>query len=269
MFDTATVPYESRGTNTGSGIRKVVSLFGPGIKDEGQSRVCIVLTDGNAQDDVLSASAEAADAGVTILAVGIGSGISDAGLLTTAGSTSMVLKISAYSLLSDITSRIREKTAEAPAKLPVSAAAENGISAFVERTLATNQMAFFEASVPNNSSGVNLNLRTVSGSAKGYASWEITNPTDALFDYFIPPHTDVYIPLPTVSRRLSSINGSSINGSRSLHISVVGVENNTTFQMSLTTDTKNNVFVSIAMLSIKGGPTKIMFFLALSFVCLS
>ena len=93
------IHYTSGGTATGRAIQYATdTLFSTsnGARDDGRSRVGIVLTDGRSGDDVIGPSNAARNASINLIAIGIGTGINDDELLAIAGSRDQVYLVDAF-----------------------------------------------------------------------------------------------------------------------------------------------------------------------------
>merc|ERR1712168_627997 len=73
-------------------------------KDKNTARVCLVFTDGEATDrtKVPAASKAWADDGVTVFAIGIGSGVSHKGLKDIAGSDDRAFEVSNFEAIGEM-----------------------------------------------------------------------------------------------------------------------------------------------------------------------
>ena len=73
--------YRAQGTITGAAINSTVALIEAKNFDSGIPKILIVMTDGKSSDQVLSASNYARSKGITLISVGIGSGVNETQLL--------------------------------------------------------------------------------------------------------------------------------------------------------------------------------------------
>lgn len=73
--------YRAGGTLTGIAINETVAKILSGNFDSGLNKIMILMTDGKSFDQVLGASDYARSKGITMIAVGIGSGVNDTQLL--------------------------------------------------------------------------------------------------------------------------------------------------------------------------------------------
>ena len=93
------IRYTGGGTATGGAIQYATdTLFSTsnGARDDGRSRVGIVLTDGRSGDDVIEPSNAAHNASINLIAIGIGTGINEDELLAIAGSRDQVYLVDAF-----------------------------------------------------------------------------------------------------------------------------------------------------------------------------
>ncbi len=68
-------------TFTGDAINQTITKILAANFDAGLNKILILLTDGKSNDPVLAAANYARSKGITIIAVGIGSGVNDTQLL--------------------------------------------------------------------------------------------------------------------------------------------------------------------------------------------
>lgn len=74
--------------------------------DSGLNKIMILMTDGKSYDQVLEASDYARSKGITMIAVGIGSGVNDTQLLEVAQTPSNIIKVTSYADLGKLVSFI-------------------------------------------------------------------------------------------------------------------------------------------------------------------
>lgn len=96
MAGIATKYYRGQGTYTGDAINKTVGKILMGNFDKGLNKVIVVLTDGRSNDQVLAASNYARSQNITLLAVGIGSGVNVSQLLEIAQTPSNIIMVTSY-----------------------------------------------------------------------------------------------------------------------------------------------------------------------------
>jgi uncharacterized protein YegL len=89
--------YPGGDTNTGLAINATTSMINLRNFPNGLPKIMVVLTDGGSSDDVLMASNNARDNGITIIAVGIGLNVNTTQLLQIAQTSSNMILISSYS----------------------------------------------------------------------------------------------------------------------------------------------------------------------------
>ena len=96
-------------TDTGKAIQFVTDISfssSNGARDDGRSRVGIVMTDGVSQDDVAGPSNAARDAGINLIAIGIGN-VNTAELITIAGILDQVYLVNKFSDLPQLSAVIK------------------------------------------------------------------------------------------------------------------------------------------------------------------
>jgi hypothetical protein len=88
--------YRAGGTLTGDAINKTIQKIINANFDSGLNKILIVMTDGKSNDQVLASSNYARSKGITIIAVGIGSGVNDTQLLQISETPANMIKITSY-----------------------------------------------------------------------------------------------------------------------------------------------------------------------------
>merc|ERR1719383_626635 len=110
--------YERGRTYTAMAMRKALEIYKKDQRmDKDTAKVCIVFTDGNADDqiEVPEASKAWANDGVTVLAVGIGSKITKENLAAVSGSEERAFKIRKYRHIARLAKSLLKKVCPAPA----------------------------------------------------------------------------------------------------------------------------------------------------------
>ena len=107
------IDYTGGGTRTGRAIQYATDTSfnsSNGARDDGRSRVGIVMTDGQSGDGVVVPSNAARDAGINLIAIGIGTGIDENELLAIAGSTDQVYLVDTFADLPSFSAAIETQS---------------------------------------------------------------------------------------------------------------------------------------------------------------
>lgn len=91
--------YANASTNTGRALNATIQRIVSKGFPTGVPKIIAILTDGNSQEEVVSAAEYARVNGITILAIGITSGINMTQLLQMAGNPSNIILVNSYSEL--------------------------------------------------------------------------------------------------------------------------------------------------------------------------
>ena len=116
------INYTGGGTRTGRAIQYATdTMFNTsnGARNDGRSKVGIVLTDGRSHDDVIGPSDEARNASINLIAIGIGDGIDVIELLAIAGSLEQVYFVDMFVDLPSFSASIETASCLSPVSLEV------------------------------------------------------------------------------------------------------------------------------------------------------
>ncbi|CAM4720745.1 unnamed protein product [Leuciscus chuanchicus] len=126
------ISYLGGNTQTGRAIKfSVDHVFTSSQRSDVKNRIAVVVTDGKSQDDVMDASIEAREQGITVFAVGVGSEITTSELVTIANTPQgdYVLYAEDYTNIERIRDAMAQKLCEesvCPTRIPVASRDEKG-----------------------------------------------------------------------------------------------------------------------------------------------
>ena len=145
-----------------------------GARDDGRSRVGIVMTDGQSQDDVAGPSNAARDAGISLIAIGIGNVVSTTELITIAGISGQVYLVDKFSDLPQLSAVIKTASCLAAVVLKLN----NTLSAIL-----INEEIRYLSLIVRSGENYTLHITAMNGSIIVYGSLLTAMPGPDAYDF--------------------------------------------------------------------------------------
>lgn len=247
-------PYPGGTTYTGLAIDASVNSFEALSQDRQWSRVCIILTDGQSHDSVVEPARRAQESGITMFTIGIGSGVDTGELLEISnGVAEHVFDAGAYDSLDNILWTLKGHVCTAPVTLesPTTTPPEP-----LELNVGRGKITYVASSVP--AEGITVDLSTSMGSVTGYASYQITTPSEVFHDYRLPAGKPTFVPYPLndgdVTRRLAAHGTAGNVTNVTLYMGYEGYEDENEFQVAVTLGNTEQTNTEQGTVSSASGP---------------
>eukprot|EP00041_Stephanoeca_diplocostata_P032877 m.1067301 g.1067301 ORF g.1067301 m.1067301 type:complete len:2652 (+) comp24222_c0_seq2:51-8006(+) len=219
-------PYTGGGTNTANALTLAQSLFtsARGARPLGVPKICVLVTDGNSnsRSATIAAATALKNVGVTMFAIGAGTGISTIELnaVASAPTADHVYMISSIVDIDALTSVMASSTCDTPGQI-----SPGGTFA---GTLSPERLRYFVVSCPELGAVVNISLRVSHGTAQLYVSATESNPG--------PYDNDLYY-LGVSGVFNVSVNRTLLSASDALYFSVGSLGSGVEVDFSIEVDT--------------------------------